>query len=180
MIEIIAVILTLASVLLTIRINSLCWPVSILAVCSYSVLFFQERLYGQMVLQGVFLIQSIYGWIYWKKTNNAGVIVIPDKKFIIDFLLVFIFGIILGSYLENNTNNPQPMLDALTTLFSLLATWYMIKKIFQGWLVWLFTNMLFILMFMDERMYPSLLLYILLLLLSIKGLFEWEKNMNMV
>ncbi len=70
-IELIATSSSLLCVWLSTRRHVLAWPVGIIGVLAYFYLFFQVRLYGDMLLQLVYLGQSIYGWVYWLGNNKA-------------------------------------------------------------------------------------------------------------
>ena len=178
MIEIIAVIFTLLSVYLTIKIKIINWPVGIIGILGYAILFFQQHLYAQLVLQVIFILQSIYGWIYWQRDKYNKVIFIEPVKMIIHIIIIMILTPILSFFLKEYTNNPQPELDAVTTLLSLLATWYMAKKIIYNWLIWLLTDFFFVVMFMKQHMYWSVALYLFFIFLVIKGLIQWAKSIT--
>jgi nicotinamide mononucleotide transporter len=176
MIEIIAVVFSLLSVYLTIKMKVVNWPIGIIGIIAYLILFCQQHLYGQAVLQLIFIIQSIYGWIVWKKYNERELCFIPMNTFLrhlmATIVLICVMTFVLGKY----TDNPQPAFDSITTLFSLLATWYMAKKIIYNWLVWLMADIYFVLMFLEQKMYWSVGLYFILIFLVIKGLIEWGRN----
>ncbi|WP_139149973.1 nicotinamide mononucleotide transporter, partial [Sphingobium yanoikuyae] len=61
--EIIAVIISFLGIWLTARRHLLCWPVNLMACALYAKLFLDVRLYADMVLQGLFGIAIVYGWI---------------------------------------------------------------------------------------------------------------------
>ena len=64
-IEILAVITTLACVWLTAKDNILCWPTGIAGSLLYLYIFYHARLYSDVLLQLYFLGTSIYGWYNW-------------------------------------------------------------------------------------------------------------------
>src|SRR5882762_4316086 len=70
-IEIGAVFFSLMSVGFAIRRHILNWPFGIVGVLLYMVLFYQVRLYADMMLQIVFTVQAIYGWYHWSQEDNA-------------------------------------------------------------------------------------------------------------
>ncbi|MDQ1152459.1 nicotinamide mononucleotide transporter PnuC [Sphingobacterium zeae] len=46
------------------------WPISIISVASYAILFYDAKLYGDTVLQFYFLSTAVYGWYYWIKRKE--------------------------------------------------------------------------------------------------------------
>lgn len=62
LIEIIAVVFSLLCVLLAIKKNVFNWPMGIVAVTAYFILFYNLKLYADMTLQLFFLFQGLYGW----------------------------------------------------------------------------------------------------------------------
>lgn len=175
--EIIAVIFSLLSVILTIRTKVLCWPVGMVGILAYFIIFINEQLYAQAILQTIFIAQSIYGWIHWGlNTDKKPSFTITPLHLLFHLLIVWVLTLILTLILDKHTNDPQPAFDAITTLLSILATWYMIKKCSFSWLVWIIVDIFFVIMFMNQGMYWSAGLYFIFTILAIKGLIEWTKN----
>src|SRR5690606_7589841 len=59
-------------VFLAARQNIWNWPISIVSVTTYLLIFYQHQLYGDAVLQIYFLITAVYGWYYWSRRNESG------------------------------------------------------------------------------------------------------------
>lgn len=176
MIEVIAVIFSLLSVYLTVKMKVINWPVGIVGISAYFVLFYQQHLYAQAALQVIFITQSVYGWIVWRKYKERELCFIPMSNLFRDLMVTLVLTCIMTFVLDKYTNNPQPALDSVTTLLSLLATWYMARKIIYNWLIWLLADVFFVIMFAEQKMYWSAGLYFIFMFLVIKGLTEWEKN----
>jgi len=63
--EIAAVVFGLACVYPTIRQSVLCWPAGLIQVLLYIAIFYEVKLYSDMLLQVVYVGLQIYGWYYW-------------------------------------------------------------------------------------------------------------------
>jgi len=61
----IAVVINLLGVWLTARRIDWCWPVGIVAAAFYAWLFYQWKLYSNM-LQGVYVLVQLHGWRHWQ------------------------------------------------------------------------------------------------------------------
>ena len=66
-IELLAAALGVLAVWLTIRQNPWCWPIGLAMVVIYSWLFYEVKLYSDMLLQGVFAVLQLYGWWQWTR-----------------------------------------------------------------------------------------------------------------
>ncbi len=63
--EVIAVAITLAAVYLTTRQVIWCWPLGMVSVTLYALVFFEARLYADMGLQALYFGLAAYGWWAW-------------------------------------------------------------------------------------------------------------------
>lgn len=167
--EFIAVIFSLLSVWLTSKENKLCWPIGILGVIGFMVIFYQTKDWGNFFLQFVFLFQSIKGWLNWdekelKITNweNNDKISITISGTIIFFLL----------------NYNLELLDSITTTLSLIGIYLLTKKKLQSWLFWMSADLLYILLFYQNKLYLSSGLYLLFLILGAYGFINWKKQIK--
>src|SRR5438094_8057596 len=55
----------LLSVWLTVKRSIWCWPTGIVSVAAFALLFFEIKLYADMLLQVFFLVTSFLGWYLW-------------------------------------------------------------------------------------------------------------------
>jgi nicotinamide mononucleotide transporter len=178
--EFLAVLLTLISVVLTIKSKILCWPIGILGIILYGVIFLNQHLYWQAALQVVFVFQSIHGWYFWNKNRDIRLLPMEIKKMLLHLMIVWFLTVSLLFIFTDKTDNPQLLLDILTTLLSLLATWYLAKRNIYNWIVWIIADVFMVVMFLRQGMYWSMWLYILLTFLAFKGLKQWKKDLKTV
>ena len=71
-IEIVAVVMTLVGIALTIKEKISCWPVAIVGILAYFVVFIRARLYADATLQPIYVVQNLYGWWYWARGGERG------------------------------------------------------------------------------------------------------------
>lgn len=179
MIEIVAVIFTLLSVIFTVRGNILCWPMSMIGVTFYSIIFYQHDLFGDLFLQGVFFVQSIIGWINWRKPKeelpiswikkeNRGQLI---NAMMLLYMIVFIF--------TSNLDGHMPFLDSAVTTLSITATFLLIKKKIEAWILWIINDILLIILFSMNGLDISSWIYFAFLFLATSGLIKWIKDSKM-
>ncbi|NIQ14557.1 MAG: nicotinamide riboside transporter PnuC, partial [Candidatus Dadabacteria bacterium] len=141
-IEIIAVIAALVSVILTTKQNIWCWPIGMITIIGLFIVFWDAELYSNAVLRIIFMAQSIYGWYNWNrgKKNKIGklpVSNIPKYKLLYETLIITVFCILFGWFLDAKTETLYPYLDSVLAGFSLQANWYITKKYIESWYIWL-------------------------------------------
>ena len=68
--ELIAAVFSLLSVWFSTKSNILCWPFGIIGIIAYIYVFRDQGATSNMILQSFFVIQSIYGWVTWKKEGT--------------------------------------------------------------------------------------------------------------
>jgi nicotinamide mononucleotide transporter len=153
------------SVYLSTRQNIWSWPTAIVNVALYTIVFYDGRLYGQMGLQTIYLVLSIYGWYQWlhggaEKTELRVSRASPR---------------ILAAILRG-TDAALPWLDALLATTSLVAQWMMTRKILQNWILWIAVDIVYVPMFMSQQLYATALLYTAFLVLAVMGFVEWRRS----
>lgn len=175
------VLFSILCVVYTIRKNVICWPLGIVGVSCFAILFFNVKLYADFGLQLIFLIQSVYGWYYWinpkEKTEPPIVRLNLIQKLVT--LLVIIFGSLgLGSFLHVYTDASIPFVDAITSVLSIVANWFLAKKIFDSWMLWIAADILYIGMFAYKELFVVSCLYVLFLGLAISGYINWKRDIH--
>jgi nicotinamide mononucleotide transporter len=174
----VASVFSLAGVALAMYKNYLTFAISILGTILYTYIFFDYQLYADAGLQIIFIVQSVWGILYWKKDIDAG-----KKEMIYSFgwlnsVWLFIatlgFAFILAYFLENFTNASLPRLDAFLTSLSISATWLLTKKYRENWLYWILADTLYIGLFYYKALYITALLYLIFLGMAINGWNKWK------
>lgn len=114
------------------RSNWIAYVIQMAFLVAFSAL---NHLYGDVVNNSIYVVLGIIGYIMWKKGNKQ----IPEfctaKQRGVYILVIFIGTVLLGAVL-GTTNDPLPLLDAFTTVSSLVATYYMVTKKIDTWFIW--------------------------------------------
>jgi nicotinamide mononucleotide transporter len=80
--------------------------------------------------------------------------------------------------LKTFTNSANPLLDGLVTTLSFSAIWMLANKKIENWIVWFISDMISCGLYIQQKMYPTLALYIVLVIMAVIGFFEWRKNLR--
>jgi nicotinamide mononucleotide transporter len=180
--ELVAVVVTLAAVYLTTRQVIWCWPLSLISVSLYALVFFDARLYADMGLQALYFALSAYGWWAWlhggEDHGELEVSLASNRLRVTLVLLAAFGGVVLGQTLSRLTNASLPFMDSLLTSFSIAAQWMQTRKLLETWLVWLAVDVFYVGMFLYKGLYPTAALYAVFLYLAALGFVRWRRSMG--
>ena len=182
------------SVWLAVKNSGLTWPIGNIGVVLFLLLFYQIHLYSDFIEQIYFLITGFYGWWAWYYSKNVRIDnkrrVLPITHSSIRSNIVYCVVIILGSiamgYFMSHIHEyfpvifPEPAslpyLDAFTTVMSFVANILMAQKKVECWYLWVLVDILDIGIYFAKNVLFISLLYIVFLILAIKGLLNWQKE----
>ena len=177
--EVIAAVFGVVSVFLSTRQSIWSWPTAIVNVTLYAIVFYQGRLYGQMGLQPIYLALSIYGWYQWlhggEQRTELRVSRASPRLLGALALLNIVTWLALAAILRQ-TDAALPWLDALLATTSLVAQWMMTRKILENWLLWIAVDVVYVPMFISQRLYATAILYSAFLVLAMMGFVEWRRS----
>jgi len=188
-VELVGTILYLWSVWLISKRWVLTWPVGIISVLLYMVLFYQIRLYSDAIEQVYYLGASVYGWIVWNRSaQNEGQVQDVGygslRSVLMWIILTVIFSFLVGIFMSRvhvllplffPEAASYPLLDALTTVMSFTAMWLMARKRVESWAYWIIVDVIGIWLYFVKDVKFISLLYIVLLVMAINGLRSWHR-----
>ena len=179
--EFVAVVLTLLAVYLTVRQIIWCWPLAIISVSLYAVVFCHARLYADMGLQGLYFGLAGYGWWAWlhggRDRGRLEVSLASSRTRLLLLPAATLGGILLGQTLARFTNASLPFVDSMLTSFSIAAQWMQTRKMLESWLVWLAVDVGYVGMFLYKELYLTAGLYTVFLILAVMGFGQWRRSM---
>ncbi|MDB4908985.1 MAG: hypothetical protein JWO05_3769 [Gemmatimonadetes bacterium] len=180
--EWIAFITGVASVWLSVRLNIWNWPVAIVNVTLYAIVFQRAGLYSDMGLQVVYLVLSIYGWYAWlhggKGRSELQVSRATPKMWLACGALGVLFWYVLATLTARLPGAAIPRLDAALTTVSLVAQWMMTKKVLENWLLWIAADLVYVPMFLVRKLPLTSVLYAVFLVLAVMGWREWRRSLE--
>ncbi|MCX2582393.1 nicotinamide riboside transporter PnuC [Pedobacter sp. MR22-3] len=155
------------------------WPVSIISVVAYGLLFFREAMYGDMTLQIYFLFTAVYGWYFWirkKVEQHRPISRLTAKQWFLAILFIPLLSILLGWFMDRFTNSNVPYADGFCTAISFTAQFLLTRKILENWLLWVFANICYVPLFIYKNLNLSALLYLVLIIIAFNGYLNWRKT----
>jgi len=161
------------------------WPMGIISSLFYIVVFFNNQLYADMVLQFYYFIVSIIGWILWRdkqitEGKKKTQIIRMSKKVFVILFVVFVLLYVLLTYLLitlpsmlHISSSELPYWDAFTTAAGFVATWMLVKKMIDQWLIWVVVDIVAMAMYVYKELYPTSVLYFIYSIFAVWGYFYW-------
>ncbi len=198
LIELISSVFLLACVILSAVRNIWTWPIGIIGVSIFFYICYESKLYADMWLQVVFLVQSIYGWYFWiygtdknavHSVNEMGEVLdtplkkveVPIRKLdlkesIIALVSILILIVIVGYLSETYTDTDVPYLDATVASMSLVANVLLARKVIDNWVLWIIADVMYVGLFYYKELYIVSGLYVIFLVIATMGFLEWRKE----
>jgi len=179
-IEITATIFGALCVWLTVRQHILCWPTGLVQVTLYIVVFYQAKLYSDMLLHLIYVVLQCYGWYAWLYggTNRSTLPVIRlPVAHLSGWVVVVLAGTAgLGYGMSTYTDAALPYPDGFTTVASLVAQWLLARKKLESWYFWIAVDIVAIGVYFAKALYFTTGLYLLFLVLATMGLIAWRTS----
>lgn len=178
-IELAAVLLGVAYILLAARESLWCWAAAAVSTTLFLILLIDIKLYNEAALQVFYLIMAGYGWYEWKyKGKSAGNDRMPITTWKVPRHLVVIgagaiLALLNGFLVKRYTDAQLPYLDAFTTIFSMITTWMVARKVLENWLYWVVIDSTAVYMYVYKELYLTALLFIFYTIIVIFGFIEW-------
>jgi nicotinamide mononucleotide transporter len=182
--ESIGVALGLANQWLTIRQNLLCWPIGIASVTVLAFVFYDARLYSDVLLQLVYVVLQAYGWWHWARLRAGGASasrsLVPVTRlrpfgWAVVCGVVLAGGVLLGALMGRFTDAALPYWDAATTVASLCAQWLQARKVLESWLVFIAANVSFIAIYVAKGLHQTVVLFVVISALAAYGFMQWRR-----
>lgn len=181
-IEIAGFVFGVTGVWLTLRENVWCFPIGLANVILSLFLFFEQKLYADVLQQFVYIILLGYGWYMWIKGNEYHKklkISVSNPQLLLMCAIAFILcTVLLGMILSTFTDATFPWLDSTATSLSFVAQWMVAKKKIENWLIWIAVNIMYIGIYISKDLWLYSVLFSVYLLLAISGYLRWRKSLR--
>ena len=178
-IELAAVILAIAYLLLAIKQNISCWFAAFFSSILYFFVMYSAGLYMEAGLQIFYCIMAVYGWTQWRITLPG------NSKFLVKtwnrdqhikaILLIILLAIVSGWALEKFTNAALPFLDSLTTWGAIVTTYMVAKRLLENWIYWFVIDTISVFLFYSRGLILTSILFLVYLIIIYFGYKSWTQ-----
>ena len=166
----------------------ICYLFGITGSSFYGLLSFQNALWGNLILYiGYYLPMQILGYFKWSKNlqdNKKEIIKIklPQKELFSLILILSILSIAIY-FLLKHLNDSKPILDSITTVFSIGGMYLTVRRAIEQWIFWMIVNTLSFIMWITValngiKVYSTIIMWGVYLILAIYFYITWSKEIN--
>jgi nicotinamide mononucleotide transporter len=169
--EIVAILFGLVSVLFAKKNNILVYPTGIISTILFVYLLNKWGLVGDMLINGYYTTMSIYGWYIWTiKEYYQGIVI---------FVLTLLFVAFVYKYFDKFTNWAA-YVDTFTTGIFFVGMWLMAKRKIENWIFWIIGDLVSIPLYFYKGYTFTSLQYVLFTIIAIYAYLEWKKYLTKV
>ena len=173
-VESLAVFFSLIYVILAAKENIWCWGAALISVSLYVYICYTAKLYPETGLQIFYLIMAIIGYLTWNKKSKEKIKEWSEFKHLIIIVLGALFSFIMGFYFFTYTESAMPIIDSITTTFSIIATYMVVKKVLGNWLYWIVIDLLSVYMYFYRDLHLTSLLFVAYATVAVFGYISWS------
>jgi nicotinamide mononucleotide transporter len=152
----------------------------LIQVSIYAWIFYEVKLYSDMILHVLYIGFQFYGWFIWRRAqdehNQVVVIRGSNQQYALWAGVVVISTSIVGTIMAKNTDASFPYPDAFTTCASLVAQWLLSHKRLFNWLLWIVVDVVAITIYWQKQLYPTSALYLCFLVMAMIGQVQWYRS----
>jgi nicotinamide mononucleotide transporter len=178
--EIIAVVLAIAYLLLATREHIACWYCAFVSSAIFSVIFWDVSLLMESILNVFYVVMAVVGWYEWRRggQEHTGVKIrtLAAWQHGMIIAVLIIAALINGYFLQMYTGASWPFLDSFTTWASVLTTFMIVWKVLENWLYWFVIDGISIYLYIDRGLTLTAMLFAFYLVIVIFGYLQWRRR----
>lgn len=179
-VEVIAVVTALIYVVFAAQAKKLCFAFGLISSAIYVYLATELQFYFDSAINLFYVLMSFYGWFAWSKQKNlkqSSIQSISKKMLYILLIVGLIVTILLAFSADRFSSASLPYLDAFTTVFAIIATWMVIKKYIENWLIWIVVDLIAMGMYFYKGLILTSFLFGIYTVIASFGYFKWKKQL---
>jgi len=159
------------------------WPLAIASSVLYFFVFQDSQLYGEAVLQIVFVVLALWGWWQWLrpsllKSQGSDIQRMSPRAGWQTAITALALWPLVAFFLQHLTDSDVPWWDGFVTALSLVGQYLLGRKYLENWLIWIVVNGVSIGLFAYKGLWLTVLLYVIFLVMSGVGWRTWLQKMK--
>ncbi|MFL9482688.1 nicotinamide riboside transporter PnuC [Chitinophagaceae bacterium LWZ2-11] len=141
-------------------------------------ILYKSGLFAESLLNGYYVVMSVYGWWYWVKKKNQPQIKITacNKNDLITTVSIVVVGFALLTFLlKKFTPSTVPVWDAWVSATAWAGMWLLAKRKIENWILLNISNAFAVplLLHKDLPLYAALTVF--LFIVAVQGYIKWRK-----
>lgn len=138
-----------------------------------------NHLYGDAVNSLIYLIIGVVGFIRWSQEDKSQ-ITACDAIQRVDYAITIVVATSIAFYVLRKTNDPLPFLDAFTSVSSFVATYFMVTKKLDAWIIWFVNDVFYVIEYflLPDQAIMLAVLNMIWTGLAVYSFFNWRRLMK--
>ncbi len=165
-----------------------CYYIGLCGTMCYAYLSLVNGLWGNLALYALYYFpMQILGIFKWREHLRSDTHEIEKTRLSIKDRFICLFAVAAGSillaYVLKVTGDTAPVIDAITTVFSIAGLLLTVKRCIEQWYIWIVVNGLSALMWLNLVLHGSktlatFMMWTVYFFLGIYFLITWQKDMT--
>ena len=165
-----------------------CYIFGVIGSGFYGLISWQSAIWGNLLLYILYYIpMQIAGFFKWRnnlKQDKSSIVKINiNLKELVIILSATVAGIMLMYIALTKFGDSNPVLDSITTVFSISAMYLTVRRAIEQWLFWIAVNALSLVMWVNlalsgAKVWSTVIMWAVYLFLGIYFYFEWKKEIK--
>jgi len=182
--EIVAVLFAVASVLYSKKNNIRVYPTGIISTLIFVYLLYKWELFGDMIINVYYFVMSIYGWYLWSTISDSKPLLPITKLNRKDYqasTLIFIFStifVVLVYFYFEKFGVWWSYVDIFTTGIFFVGMYLLAKRKVGHWIFLIVGDFVSIPLYYFKGYTITSLLFLMYTIIAIFGYLEWKKLWN--
>lgn len=182
--EIIAVVFAVVSVLYSKKNNIKVYPTGIVSTLIFVYLLYKWELFGDMIINVYYFVMSVYGWYLWSKPSEDREELKITRTNISDYkisTLIFIFSSIfvtLVYFFFEKFGVWWSYVDIFTTGLFFVGMYLLAKRKVEHWIFLIIGDIISVPLYYYKGYTITGMLYIAYTVIAVFGYLEWKKIWN--
>lgn len=162
------------------------WPVGMVGLVGFSILFFRAGLYPDAILQLYLIGVSINGWVYWQRSTSGMNLNVHQisRANSVKLIAVLLSGTCISGWIFFHANQWWPSIfpypaafpwaDSAVMVASLIAIHLQARKCIENWYFWLIADVVSTLVYWQKELPLIAIEYLLFCALALWGWKKWR------
>lgn len=181
--EIVSMVIGLVYLWCEYRASILVWIVGIIMPIVDIVLYWQNGLYADSLMDGYYAIAAIWGFVAWKwgnkkDTDNREITRFPNRL-ILPVVIVFlsVWGVVYV-WLRYGTPSNVPIMDSFVNALCIIGLWALSRKYLEQWYIWMVVDAIKTVLYAYKGIPVKGSYYALSAIIAVFGYRKWRSMME--
>ena len=154
------------------------YPVGIAGTLLSIYILYQAGLFAECLLNGYYVVMSIYGWWYWIKKKNEPPVKVGycnSREWIAVAGIVVVGFVVLAVLLKYFTPSTVPLWDAWVSATAWAGMWLLAKRKIENWVLLNLSNAFAVPLLLYKELPLYAVLTVFLFAVAVQGYFQWRR-----